>query len=53
MITVCDQAHEELHAPGDWLHWSITDPVPGGLAADFARALTELRRRVTTFLGAA
>jgi DNA-binding MarR family transcriptional regulator len=28
VITVCDQAHEEL-SPGDtWLHWSVPDPVP-------------------------
>ena len=27
VITVCDQAHEELDPPDDWLHWSIPDPV--------------------------
>ena len=29
VITVCDQAHEELDPPDDWLHWSIPDPVAG------------------------
>ncbi|MGE0306957.1 MAG: ArsR family transcriptional regulator, partial [Acidimicrobiia bacterium] len=27
VVTVCDQAHEEVAPDGAWLHWSIPDPV--------------------------
>ena len=37
VITVCDQAHEELDPPDDWLHWSIPDPVPAGTANGLRR----------------
>ena len=30
VVTVCDQAHEELAPDDTWLHWSITDPVAYG-----------------------
>ena len=50
VITVCDQAHEELDPPDDWLHWSIPDPVAIGSAAAFdatvARAAPTNRRLV-------
>ena len=46
MITVCDQAHEELDPPDDWLHWSIPDPVPAGSAKAFDAAVDELRDRI-------
>jgi protein-tyrosine-phosphatase/DNA-binding transcriptional ArsR family regulator len=46
VITVCDQAHEELE-PGDrWLHWSIPDPVPEGDRRAFDRTVAELRERI-------
>lgn len=28
VVTVCDQAHEELSPTATWWHWSIADPVP-------------------------
>jgi protein-tyrosine-phosphatase len=51
VVTVCDRAHEELDPPADWLHWSITDPVPDGTAAAFDAACDELRSRVTALCG--
>lgn len=44
VITVCDRAHEELHAAQ--LHWSVPDPVGTGTAAAFDRAHDELAERV-------
>ena len=42
VVTVCDQAHEELDADDSWLHWSIPDPVadrqPSGLRRHARRA---------------
>lgn len=46
VVTVCDQAHEELDGPGGWLHWSIPDPVPQASRAAFDAALAELRQRI-------
>lgn len=46
VITVCDRAHEELHPPDSWLHWSIRDPVADGSAAAFDSTVRELRRRI-------
>ncbi len=48
VITVCDQAHEELAAVagGAWLHWSVADPVTGGTAAQFDATVAELRERI-------
>lgn len=46
VITVCDQAHEELDAPDAWLHWSIPDPVAVGSAAAFDATVRELRHRI-------
>lgn len=46
VVTVCDQAHEELDGGPDWLHWSITDPVTAGTKAAFDRAVREIRDRV-------
>jgi len=51
VVTVCDQAHEELDPPDEWLHWSIPDPVAVGTAAAFDAAIHELRRRVTALAG--
>jgi ArsR family transcriptional regulator, arsenate/arsenite/antimonite-responsive transcriptional repressor / arsenate reductase (thioredoxin) len=47
VITVCDQAHEELagHPPGP--HWSIPDPARAGTTAAFDTALSQLTERVT------
>ena len=56
VITVCDNAHEELDqthrahagdgAPGR-LHWSVPDPVPTGTSRAFDIAYDDLARRVT------
>ncbi|MCD9624591.1 MarR family transcriptional regulator [Rhabdothermincola salaria] len=46
VVTVCDQAHEELDPETTWLHWSIPDPVPLGTDAAFEDALTALEGRI-------
>jgi hypothetical protein len=46
LVTVCDRAHEELNARDDWLHWSVTDPVPVGTSAAFDAAVTVLGDRI-------
>lgn len=51
VVTVCDQAHEELDPPDEWLHWSIPDPVLVGTAAAFDATVDELRRRVGALAG--
>ena len=45
VITVCDNAHEDLAIPGA-LHWSIPDPVRDGTDAAFDAAFDELARRI-------
>lgn len=45
VITVCDNAHEELGTLPD-LHWSIPDPVRIGTTAAFDAALDQLADRV-------
>ena len=47
IITVCDNAHEELNDPAADLHWSVPDPVREGSERAFDAALDELARRVT------
>lgn len=51
-ITVCDRAHEELDADPTWLHWSIPDPVLTGTRDAFDTTVGELRRRITSLVGA-
>lgn len=46
VITVCDQAHEDLDPPDTWLHWSIPDPVAIGSAEAFDATVRELRQRI-------
>lgn len=52
IVTVCDEAHEELQPPADWLHWSVPDPVPHGTDAAFDAAMGELRERIDRFVPA-
>lgn len=52
VVTVCDQAHEELAPDSAWLHWSISDPVAQGKRAAFDATVTELRQRITSLVGA-
>ncbi len=50
VITVCDQAHEEV-APGDtWLHWSVVDPVAVGSKTAFDATVSELRQRICALI---
>lgn len=53
VITVCDRAHEELEPDGDWLHWSVPDPVPLGTKAAFDRTVAELTDRIDAIAGGA
>ncbi len=46
VVTVCDQAHEELDAEPQWWHWSLPDPVADGRAAAFDAVITELDERI-------
>jgi protein-tyrosine-phosphatase len=50
VITVCDQAHEEIADDTSWLHWSVPDPVPVGTAAAFDATVRELRGRIESVL---
>lgn len=45
VVTVCDNAHEELDVTGR-LHWSIPDPVRIGSVDAFDNAYDELERRI-------
>lgn len=47
VITVCDNAHEELTDRATDLHWSVPDPVRDGSDRAFDDAFDELARRVT------
>ena len=51
VVTVCDQAHEELAPDDTWLHWSVPDPVTVGSRAAFDAALAELRERIGVLIG--
>ncbi|MEI7617301.1 MAG: helix-turn-helix domain-containing protein [Actinomycetota bacterium] len=50
VITVCDQAHEEITVHPNWLHWSISDPVAIGTKRAFDATAAELRERITLLL---
>ncbi len=52
VVTVCDQAHEELGDATDHLHWSIDDPVAVATAAAFDRARDSLDQRIAGALEA-
>jgi protein-tyrosine-phosphatase len=51
VVTVCDQAHEELAPDDSWLHWSVPDPVTEGSRAAFDAALAELSDRIAVLIG--
>jgi len=53
VITVCDQAHEELAPDAGWLHWSLPDPALDPRPAVFDATVAELRRRIVEFAPAA
>ena len=46
VVTVCDQAHEELDPGPEWWHWSLPDPVADGRAEAFDAVITELDERI-------
>lgn len=46
VVTVCDQAHEELDATPDWWHWSLPDPVAIGTNAAFDAVVAQLDDRI-------
>jgi protein-tyrosine-phosphatase len=48
IVTVCDQAHEELVPGDDWLHWSTPDPVGDAAPDAFDLALNRIRHRIRT-----
>ncbi len=50
VVTVCDQAHEELEPDDSWLHWSIPDPVAAGTRKAFDATVTELRVRIAALV---
>jgi protein-tyrosine-phosphatase len=45
MVTVCDNAHEELTGPGG-VHWSVPDPLRLGTDEAFEKAFNDIARRV-------
>lgn len=53
IVTVCDNAHEELPADSRRLHWSIPDPVRIGRTDAFDRAVDELIVRTARFAASA
>ena len=46
VVTVCDQAHEQLDPAPSWWHWSIPDPVEAGTAAAFDAVVADLDARI-------
>jgi ArsR family transcriptional regulator, arsenate/arsenite/antimonite-responsive transcriptional repressor / arsenate reductase (thioredoxin) len=50
VVTVCDQAHEQLAPEDDWWHWSIPDPVAVGTASAFDEVVSDLSARISTIL---
>ncbi len=51
VITVCDQAHEEIGSERGWSHWSIPDPVARGTKSAFDAAVVEIRERIHAVVG--
>lgn len=50
VVTVCDQAHEELGVGTSWLHWSVPDPVTSGSDSAFDEVLARLRERIVALV---
>ncbi|MEU4765994.1 helix-turn-helix domain-containing protein [Actinosynnema sp. NPDC023794] len=46
VVAVCDNAHEELTAHDDRLHWSVPDPAAVGTPAAFDTAYRDLADRI-------
>src|SRR5258706_6617784 len=50
VVTVCDQAHEELMPGESWLHWSLRDPVADGSRRAFDSTVAKLRTRISSLI---
>ncbi|MGA0064968.1 MAG: ArsR family transcriptional regulator [Ilumatobacteraceae bacterium] len=50
VITVCDQAHDELAVSSRRLHWSIPDPAANGTRRAFDAVVSELHSRIAPFV---
>jgi protein-tyrosine-phosphatase len=48
VVTVCDNAHEELAGRGD-VHWSVPDPLRLNTDEAFEEAFVDLASRITGF----
>ncbi|MEQ4517981.1 helix-turn-helix domain-containing protein [Pseudarthrobacter sp. B907] len=46
VVTVCDNAHEEIPNPGG-IHWSVPDPLRLNTDAAFEGAFTDIARRIS------
>lgn len=51
VITVCDQAHDELASPLRRLHWSIPDPATSGRKHDFKVAYDQISKIINSMKG--
>lgn len=51
VVTVCDQAHEEIATDPTWMHWSVPDPVAIGSDAAFDAALHDIAGRINRLTG--
>lgn len=51
IITVCDQAHDELSHPLTRMHWSIPDPVSAGQKRDFEASFNTISEIITVMKG--
>jgi protein-tyrosine-phosphatase/DNA-binding transcriptional ArsR family regulator len=51
VITVCDQAHDEIPHPLDRFHWSIPDPVTSGKSRDFEQVFDQLSSIINQLKG--
>jgi protein-tyrosine-phosphatase len=51
VVTVCDQAHEELPDGTPHRHWSTPDPALNPTRRSFDRTLTLLQNRIDNFVG--
>ena len=46
VVTVCDEAREEIEVGENWLHWSLPDPVQSRSVRAFERTIEELNIRI-------
>jgi len=51
VITVCDQAHDEIPDPLRRLHWSIPDPAIPGRKSDFESAFNQISKIIKSMKG--